>query len=81
MTIETEEETHRKMIVCNNASTLVWLANLGNIELHPSYSRVDPEEVLAPPILSFSTSTLRSAKGKKGWIGNGSSRERRSPFG
>ncbi|MDC4226000.1 MAG: non-homologous end-joining DNA ligase [Candidatus Manganitrophus sp.] len=49
VTIETEEETKRKMILCNNASTLVWLANLGNIELHPSYSRVDPEEVLAPP--------------------------------
>ncbi|NKE72090.1 DNA ligase D [Candidatus Manganitrophus noduliformans] len=49
VTIETEEETHRRMIVCNNASTLVWLANLGNIELHPSYSRVDPEGSLAPP--------------------------------
>ena len=47
--IETEEEGKRKMIVCNNASTLVWLANLGNIELHPSYSRIDPEGVLAPP--------------------------------
>ncbi|TAJ98569.1 MAG: DNA ligase D [Candidatus Manganitrophaceae bacterium] len=47
--IETEEESKRRMIVCNNASTLVWLANLGNIELHPSYSRVDSEGVLAPP--------------------------------
>jgi bifunctional non-homologous end joining protein LigD len=49
VTIETDEETERRMIICNNASTLVWLANLGNIELHPSYSRVDPEGVLAPP--------------------------------
>lgn len=49
VTIETDEESERRMIVCNNASTLVWLANLGNIELHPSYSRVDPEGVLAPP--------------------------------
>ncbi len=47
--IETGEETERRMIVCNNASTLVWLANLGNVELHPSYSRVDPEGILAPP--------------------------------
>jgi len=47
--IETEEESKRRMIVCNNASTLVWLANLGNIELHPSYSRIDLEGDLAPP--------------------------------
>ncbi len=28
-------------IVCNNKDTLLWLANLGCIEMHPWYSRVD----------------------------------------
>lgn len=67
--IETEEETKRKMILCNNASTLVWLANLGNIELHPSYSRVDPEGVLAPPdFIVFDIDPPKSeGKDRVGW--------------
>ena len=28
-------------IVCNNKDTLLWLANLGCIEMHPWYSRVN----------------------------------------
>lgn len=36
-----KEEEKRRMIVCENTLTLIWLANLANIELHPWYSRVD----------------------------------------
>lgn len=28
-------------IVCNNKDTLLWLANLGCIEMHPWYSRIN----------------------------------------
>ena len=30
-------------VICNNLATLLWLGQIGNIELHPWYSRVNPE--------------------------------------
>lgn len=65
VTIETEEETMRRMVVCNNASTLVWLANLGNIELHPSYSRIDTgvEGFERPDFIVFDIDPPKPEKG------------------
>jgi bifunctional non-homologous end joining protein LigD len=37
--------------VCDDLPTLVWLANLADLELHPSLSKVD--EVLRPTVMAF----------------------------
>ena len=37
--------------VCDDLPTIVWLANLADLELHPSLSRVD--EILRPTVMAF----------------------------
>jgi bifunctional non-homologous end joining protein LigD len=37
--------------VCDDLPTLVWLANLADLELHPSLSKVD--EILRPTVMAF----------------------------
>jgi bifunctional non-homologous end joining protein LigD len=37
--------------VCDELPTLVWLANLADLELHPSLSKVD--EILRPTVMAF----------------------------
>jgi bifunctional non-homologous end joining protein LigD len=38
-------------VVCDDVPTLVWLANLADIELHPSLSRAD--EIMRPAVMAF----------------------------
>ena len=38
-------------VVCDDLPTLVWLANLADLELHPSLSRTD--EVMRPAVMAF----------------------------
>jgi bifunctional non-homologous end joining protein LigD len=38
-------------VVCDDLPTLVWLANLADLELHPSLSKVD--EILRPTVMAF----------------------------
>jgi len=38
-------------VICNNKDTLLWLANLGCIEMHPWYSHVDDFNICKDPIL------------------------------
>jgi bifunctional non-homologous end joining protein LigD len=38
-------------VVCDDLPTLVWLANLADLELHPSLSRAD--EIMRPAVMAF----------------------------
>jgi bifunctional non-homologous end joining protein LigD len=38
-------------VMCNNKDTLLWLANLGCIEMHPWYSHVDDFNICKDPVL------------------------------
>jgi bifunctional non-homologous end joining protein LigD len=38
-------------VVCDDVPTLVWLANLADLELHPSLSRAD--EIMRPAVMAF----------------------------
>ena len=38
---ESRENNVINYIICNNKETILWLANLGCIEMHPWYSRID----------------------------------------
>jgi bifunctional non-homologous end joining protein LigD len=50
--------TNQPFVVCQNAATLIWLANLGTIEFHPWNSRVNPEDTKLPTIFINSVGTL-----------------------
>lgn len=64
------KEEKRSMIVCENPSTLVWLSNLANIELHPWYSRVDAGDakIDRPDFVVFDIDPPKSdAPGRVDW--------------
>ena len=42
---ESRESNTINYIICNNKETLLWLANLGCIEMHPWYSRINDFEL------------------------------------
>jgi bifunctional non-homologous end joining protein LigD len=42
---ESREDNIINYIICNNKETLLWLANLGCIEMHPWYSRINDFEL------------------------------------
>jgi bifunctional non-homologous end joining protein LigD len=42
---ESREDNIINHIICNNKETLLWLANLGCIEMHPWYSRINDFEL------------------------------------
>jgi bifunctional non-homologous end joining protein LigD len=45
-----EEGNSRDYIVCNNLSTLIWLGQIANLEIHSWFSRIAPEPRLAAKI-------------------------------
>ena len=47
----TKDRTHINFCVCDDLATLVWLANLADLELHTSLSKVD--DVSRPTTLAF----------------------------
>jgi bifunctional non-homologous end joining protein LigD len=49
--VRTAEAFDIEYVVCDDVSTLVWLANLADIELHPSLSRAD--EIMRPAVMAF----------------------------
>jgi bifunctional non-homologous end joining protein LigD len=49
--VRREEVQKIEYCVCDDLPTLVWLANLADLELHPSLSKVD--EVLRPTVMAF----------------------------
>ena len=49
--VRAEEASGINFCVCDDLSTLVWLANLADLELHPSLSLVD--DVLRPTVMAF----------------------------
>ncbi len=50
-------------VVCNNLPTLIWLAQLADLELHTWYSRVNPEPDAEgrPTVFSGSVETMRAS--------------------
>jgi bifunctional non-homologous end joining protein LigD len=49
--VRNEEASGINFCVCDDLPTLVWLANLADLELHPSLSLVD--EILRPTVMAF----------------------------
>jgi bifunctional non-homologous end joining protein LigD len=49
--VRSEEASGINFCVCDDLPTLVWLANLADLELHPSLSLVD--DVLRPTVMAF----------------------------
>jgi bifunctional non-homologous end joining protein LigD len=49
--VRSEEASGINFCVCDDLPTLVWLANLADIELHPSLSLVD--DILRPTVMAF----------------------------
>jgi bifunctional non-homologous end joining protein LigD len=49
--VRSQEASGINFCVCDDLPTLVWLANLADLELHPSLSLVD--EILRPTIMAF----------------------------
>jgi bifunctional non-homologous end joining protein LigD len=49
--VRAEEASGINFCVCDDLSTLVWLANLADLELHPSLSLVD--DILRPTVMAF----------------------------
>jgi bifunctional non-homologous end joining protein LigD len=49
--VRREQVQEIEYCVCDDLPTLVWLANLADLELHPSLSKVD--EVLRPTVMAF----------------------------
>jgi bifunctional non-homologous end joining protein LigD len=49
--VRSQEASGINFCVCDDLPTLVWLANLADIELHPSLSLVD--DVLRPTVMAF----------------------------
>ncbi len=50
-------------VVCNNLPTLIWLAQLADLELHTWYSRINPEPDAhgRPTVFSGSVETMRAS--------------------
>jgi bifunctional non-homologous end joining protein LigD len=46
--LSSHEEAEHEYLLCNNLSTLLWLGQIADIELHTWFSRVDPEPDLKP---------------------------------
>lgn len=49
--VRSERAAEIDFVVCDDLPTLVWLANLADLELHPSLARID--DPAAPAILAF----------------------------
>src|SRR5918996_4472177 len=49
--VRTAKAFEIEYVVCDDLPTLVWLANLADIELHPSLSRAD--EIMRPAVMAF----------------------------
>ena len=49
--VRTAEAFGIEFVVCDDLPTLVWLANLADLELHPSLSRAD--DVMRPAVMAF----------------------------
>jgi bifunctional non-homologous end joining protein LigD len=49
--VRSEEASGINFCVCDDLPTLVWLANLADLELHPSLSLVD--DILRPTVMAF----------------------------
>jgi bifunctional non-homologous end joining protein LigD len=49
--VRTAEALGIEYVVCDDLPTLVWLANLADIELHPSLSRAD--DIMRPAVMAF----------------------------
>jgi bifunctional non-homologous end joining protein LigD len=49
--VRTAEAFGIEYVVCDDLPTLVWLANLADLELHPSLSRAD--EIMRPAVMAF----------------------------
>src|SRR5918996_574183 len=49
--VRTAKAFEIEYVVCDDLPTLVWLANLADLELHPSLSRAD--EIMRPAVMAF----------------------------
>jgi bifunctional non-homologous end joining protein LigD len=49
--VRTAEALGIEYVVCDDLPTLVWLANLADLELHPSLSRAD--DIMRPAVMAF----------------------------
>jgi bifunctional non-homologous end joining protein LigD len=49
--VRTAEAFGIEYVLCDDLPTLVWLANLADLELHPSLSRAD--EIMRPAVMAF----------------------------